>query len=53
MKDGKLTLLPAWNSSATTYRHVVEFAKQTGTYGQLVEAKKGVHIGRGNYPWLH
>lgn len=52
MKDGKLTLLPAWNSSATTYRHVVEFAKQTGTYGQLVEAKKGVHIGRWNYPWL-
>lgn len=52
VKDGKLTLLPAWNSSATTYRHVVEFAKQTGTYEQLAEAKKGVHIGHGNYPWL-
>lgn len=47
----KLTLLPAWNSSPTTYRHVVEFAKQTGTYDQLLAAKKDTKIEHDNYEW--
>ncbi len=45
------TLLPAWNSSPTTYRHVVEFAKQTGTYDQLLAAKKDTKIEHDNYEW--
>lgn len=38
--NGKLELLPKWDYSATTLRHVAEFAKQTDTYEQLLAYKK-------------
>jgi len=30
IKDGKVTLLPDWNYSSTTVRHVREFLRQEG-----------------------
>ncbi len=49
--NGKLTLLDKWSSSATTRRHVAEFAKQMGAFDQYCEMKKGVPQGHGNYAW--
>lgn len=49
--DGKLTLLDKWSSSATTRRHVAEFAKQMYAFDQYCEMKKGVPQGHGNYDW--
>lgn len=49
--DGKLTLLDKWSSSATTRRHVAEFAKQMSAFDQYCELKKGVPQGHGNYDW--
>lgn len=43
---GVLSLLPDWDYSPTTRRHVTEFAKQTNTYEQFVEAKKGTGSAR-------
>lgn len=47
----KLTLLDKWSSSATTRRHVAEFAKQVGAFDQYRKMKKGVPQGHGNYSW--
>lgn len=49
--DGKLTLLEKWSSSATTKRHVAEFAKQVGAFDQYVKMTKGAQQGHGNYDW--
>ena len=49
--NGKLTLLDKWSSSATTRRHVAEFAKQVGAADQYYKMQKGVPQGHDNYDW--
>ena len=39
--DGKLELLPKWNFSQTTRRHVADFATQMGVEDQYLKLKKG------------
>ena len=39
--DGKLELLPKWNFSQTTRRHVADFVKQMGVEDQYLKLKKG------------